>query len=191
MLGRFVTSVRRLAARFIQRLRAWAESGWAGPATATWSLAQGAVVPGPTDALLVPLGLADPPGALRLAAWAIAGATGGGTIAYALGATAFHSAARPMLAFIGVGEAELDAVGSLVQKYGWLMVFGGAFLPIASTKVICILSGAFAVPFHLFLPALAAGRTIRLGGMGLLIRFAGARVTAWLNRRRSASPSAG
>ena len=157
MLGGFVTSIRRLVARLIQWLREWADSGWAGPATATWSLAQGAIVPGPTDALLVPLGLADPPGAPRLAAWAIAGATVGGTIAYALGATAFDSVARPMLAFIGVGDAELDAVGPHVRKYGWLMVLGGSFLPIASTKVICILSGAFGVPFHLFLPALAAG----------------------------------
>ena len=33
-------------------------SGWGGPAVGTWGLLQGSVMPGPTDMVLVPLGLA-------------------------------------------------------------------------------------------------------------------------------------
>ena len=35
----------------------WAESGWSRSAVAGWGVLQGSVMPGPSDALLIPLGL--------------------------------------------------------------------------------------------------------------------------------------
>ena len=49
---------RSLLARTLDRLHGWAESGWAGPAVGVWGVLQSSVVPGPSDTLLIPLGIA-------------------------------------------------------------------------------------------------------------------------------------
>ena len=52
-----------------------------------------------------------------------------------------------------------------------------------STKFVSIGAGAFGVPLAPFGLALAAGRLGRFGLVGLVLRFAGDRVSAWLERR--------
>src|SRR4051812_47661341 len=86
-------------------LHRWAESGWAGHAVATWSVMQGSVVPGPSEALLAPLAIADPPRAYGLALWATAGAFVGGCVAYAVGSTAFDTLGASILEWVGVSQA--------------------------------------------------------------------------------------
>src|SRR5688500_8771980 len=67
--------LKRAIVHLYAALHRWGESGWAGSAVGGWGVLQGSVVPGPSDAVLIPLGLADPRRALTLAAWATAGAT--------------------------------------------------------------------------------------------------------------------
>ena len=90
--------VRRALVALVARLHRWAESGHAGSAVCTWNALQGSVVPGPSEALFLPLGLADPRRAFVLAAWAALGATAGGLVAYAIGAFAFEPVGRPLVA---------------------------------------------------------------------------------------------
>jgi hypothetical protein len=56
-----------------------------------------------------------------------------------------------------------------------------------STKFVSIGAGTFGVPFGPFALALGAGRLGRFGVVGLVLRFAGARVVAWLERAHGAA----
>ena len=174
--------VRRIFVSLIARLHRWAESGSAGSAVCTWNALQGSVVPGPSEALLVPLGLADPPKALRLAAWAALGASAGGLIAFAIGAFAFESVGQPLVSLLGVGPARWAQLESLFREHGALLVVLSTLSPL-STKFVCIGAGAFGVPFGPFALALAAGRAGRFAVVGLVLRYAGDRLVARMERR--------
>jgi membrane protein YqaA with SNARE-associated domain len=173
--------VRRALVALIARLHRWAESGHAGSAVLTWNTLQGSVVPGPSEALLVPLGLADPPQAPRLAVWAAAGAMVGGLIAYAIGLWAFEPIGQPLLAFFGVGPARFAQLEGIFRERGPWLVLLSTFSPL-STKLTCIGAGALGMPFPGFLAALVVGRVARFGVVGVLVRVAGDRMMARLER---------
>jgi membrane protein YqaA with SNARE-associated domain len=158
--------------RVIKALHRWAESGWAGTATATWEVLQSSAVPGPSGAVFAPLAVADPERAPRLACWAVAGAVAGGCLAYLIGAQAFESVGRPILSALGVTEARLVATAGLFARHGWMLVFVATISPL-STKLTCIAAGAFGLPIPEFLPALVVGRAIRFAVLTVLLRFAG------------------
>ena len=173
---------RRALVALIARLHRWAESGSAGSAVCTWSCLQGSVVPGPSEALYLPLGLADPRRALRLAAWAAFGAIAGGLIAYAIGAFAFDSIGRPLIGLFGVGPARWAQLEGLFHRHGAMLVLLSTVSPL-STKLVCIGAGAFGVPFWPYVLALALGRVGRFAVLGLVVRFAGDRLVARLEKR--------
>ena len=177
--------MRGLLLRLLAALRRWAESGWAGPAVGSWAFLQGSVVPGPSEALLVPMGLADPPRVLPLAAWATVGATVGGVAAYVLGATALDSVAVPLVRLFGMSAADLEARRTLFEQRGWMVVLFSTLSPLP-TKFVCMAAGAFGVPPLTFTLALGAGRAARFTAVALLIRFAGERWVRRLERRRAA-----
>jgi membrane protein YqaA with SNARE-associated domain len=166
----------------LARLHRWAESGHAGAAVCTWNALQGSVVPGPSEGLLVPLGLADGRRAPALALWAALGATVGGLGAWAIGAFAFESVGRPLVSLFGVGPARWAQLEGLFRRHGALLVVLSTLSPL-STKFVSIGAGAFGVPFLPFALSLAAGRLGRFGLVGLVLRFAGDRLTGWLERR--------
>jgi membrane protein YqaA with SNARE-associated domain len=174
--------VRRALVALIARLHRWAESGSAGSAVCTWSCLQGSVVPGPSEALFLPLGLADPRRALRLAAWAALGAIAGGLIAFGIGRYAFDGIGRPLLSLFGVGPARWDSLAGLFHRRGAMLVLLSTVSPL-STKLVCIGAGAFGVPLPSFVVALALGRIGRFGVLGLVVRFAGDRLLARIERK--------
>jgi len=164
-----------MLSRLIATLHRWAESGWAGTATATWEVLQGSVVPGPSGAIFAPLVVADPERGPKLACWGVAGAVVGGCLAYLIGAQAFESVGRAVLTTLGVNEATLVSSAGMFARHGWMLVFISTISPL-STKLTCIAAGAFALPLPQFLPALMAGRAIRFAVLTLLLRFAGERL---------------
>ena len=183
--NRFAQAIRRV----IATLHRWAESGWAGPAVASWNTLQGSIVPGPADALLVPLGLADPRRVWRLVSWAILGSVLGGIIAFGIGRFAFDEIGAPVFRLLGIGEEDMAVLDSRFQRYGWLFVIVSTLTPI-STKVICIAAGAFGVPLPHFTLALIAGRGTRFLVIAAAIRFAGERFNRWLARKAQARDAA-
>src|ERR687890_2452872 len=106
--------------RFIAALHRWAESGWAGAATATWELLQSSVVPGPSGVVFAPLAIADPPRAPRLAVWGTAGAVLGGCIAFLIGVHAFDEVGRTMLSAFGVSDARITSSEAMFERHGWV-----------------------------------------------------------------------
>ena len=177
----------RFAYRMLARCHEWAESGWGGLAVAGWGLLQGSVVPGPSDAVLIPLGISDPGRVFRLAAWATLGATLGGLIAYTIGLTSFDQLGRPLLDLMGVSPVRLDASRAAFARHGWQLVLLSTMSPL-STKAICLAAGAFGVPPWQFAPALLVGRGLRFLAVALVIRLAGPRLLNWLSRRVGHAP---
>jgi membrane protein YqaA with SNARE-associated domain len=170
--------------RLIAALHRWAESGWAGTATASWEVLQSSIVPGPSGAVFAPLAVADPERAPRLAIWAAAGAIAGGCIAYLIGAEAFDGVGRSMLCTLGVCGARLASSAAMFERHGWLLVFVATISPL-STKLTCVAAGAFGLPIPQFLPALVIGRALRFAVLTVLLRFAGERLAARMTRLRA------
>lgn len=179
---RRVGRVRRWLIRLVARLHAWAESGWSGPATGTWGVLQGSVMPGPSEALLVPLGLADPRAAWRLATWALVGTVLGGLLAFGIGVLAFDTVGQRILGLAGVDGPRLERLHHLFDRRGALLIAVSALTPV-STKVISIAAGAFGVPLGEFAIALLLARGGRLYVVATLLRYAGVRVRDYLLRR--------
>jgi membrane protein YqaA with SNARE-associated domain len=149
--------------------------------TGGWTFVQGAVMPGPADAFLVPFGLADPRRVYRLAVWALAGSVLGGITAYAAGAFAFQEVVAPVLGFFGVEPRELATVRTWLVRYGWMFVVGSSISPFPS-KLVSVSAGAFGVPFPIFALALGAGRAARFFTLAVLIHLAGERIARWWRR---------
>ena len=143
------------------------------------------VVPGPSGVVFVPLSLADPPRAPRLALWGIAGAVVGGCIAYLIGAHAFDSFGHAMFSALGVSDAQIAASMAMFERHGWLLVFVSTISPL-STKLTCIAAGAVGLPVAQFIPALLLGRALRFGVLVVLLRFAGERLLERLSRQAPA-----
>ena len=177
--------VKRAIVHLYAALHRWGESGWAGSAVGGWGVLQGSVVPGPSDALLIPLGLADPRRALHLAAWATAGATIGGLIAYAIGAQLLGGVDNSIVSWLGISAESWESRRAQFEDRGWILVALSAISPL-STKVVCFGAGAFGVPAGEFVLALLVGRGARFLAVGLLLRFAGKGVRRaferWLGR---------
>jgi membrane protein YqaA with SNARE-associated domain len=171
-----------MLSRIIAALHRWAESGWAGTATAVWELMQGSVVPGPSGAVFAPLALSDPPRAPRLAVWALVGAVCGGCIAYLIGARAFEGLGRSILTMLGVSAATLASSEAMFDRHGWMIVVASTISPL-STKLTSIAAGGFGLPFATFLPALIVGRAVRFVALTVILRFAGEKLQARLSRR--------
>lgn len=130
------------------------------PATFLWNLAQGSVVPGPSELLMVPLAIADPPRTRVLACTAALASVIGGCIAYGLGAVAFATVGTPLLHAIGISDAMLARIMTLMLDRGWIFVIGSALTPL-STKALAMTAGAVSMPFPVFAFALGAGRVVR------------------------------
>lgn len=169
----------RPLARSLSAMHVWAESGWSGSATATWEFLQSSIVPGPSGAVFVPLSLADPECAPRLARWATVGAVLGGFVAYAIGAHAFDSVGQPLLELLRVSPETLASSQELFRRHGWMLVALSAVSPL-SAKLTCIAAGAFAVPVPQFVAAITLGRAARFAVLALVLRYAGERLRARL-----------
>ncbi|HJU65467.1 MAG TPA: VTT domain-containing protein [Gemmatimonadaceae bacterium] len=168
------------------RLIAWlhriAESGWSRTAVLGWGVLNGSVVPGPSDAVLVPLGLADCRRIFDLMWWAIAGSVVGGLVAYGIGAFAFKEVGEPLLAWLNVSAQQVEELRGWFNERGWIAVVIGS-LPMASPKLASIAAGLFGVPVLHFTLAILGVRTARFLLVAILLRYAGSAFARWFERR--------
>lgn len=166
--------------RLYRKLQQWADAGWANSVVFGWGLLQGAIVPGLADAVFLPLALAKPQHAYRLALSAAAGNILGNIILYWVGALALAEVSGPMATWLGVGAADMSRMHELLDRYGWLAILASTVSPL-SAKLTSVASGAFGVPFPGFVIALAAGRTTRVSVFAYVVRHGGAeRLARWL-----------
>jgi len=179
------SSPRRVSAGLVERvlgvLHNWAEAGWAGPAVGLWGFLQSAIVPGPSDALFAPLGIADNKRVPYLGLWTIVGAILGGLAAYAIGAVAFHVIGGSVLDLLGIPQSELANMDAQFATKGWIVIVIGA-LPLMSSKLVAFTAGALGFPIPTFVLVWSLVRIVRTVIVGALLYFGGPTVERWLRK---------
>ncbi len=174
-------------ARSLATLQRWADAGWSGSVVFAWGLLQGCIFPGFVDLFFLPLAIARPKQAYRLALVASAGTLIGSVILYAVGSQALSLLQGPVAEWLGVSAARLDESRATLAKYGAWAIFASTMSPI-STKLTSVASGAIGVPWPQFVGALIAGRLTRGLGLAWLVRHGGASaVERWVKAPSSAS----
>jgi membrane protein YqaA with SNARE-associated domain len=145
------------------------------------AVAEASFFPMPPDALLIPMALARPDRAWRLALVCTIGSVAGGALGYIIGYAVFDQLARPLIAFYGYGP-RFAAFQAMYAQYGlWIILIKG-LTPIPY-KIVTIASGAAHFDFAVFMMASALTRGARFFAVAALLRFFGAPVRDFIERR--------
>jgi membrane protein YqaA with SNARE-associated domain len=167
--------------RFYARTLALAASPRAPWWLALIAFAEASFFPIPPDVLLIPMALARPARAWRLAAICTAGSVIGGALGYLIGYAVFDQLARPVIAFYGYGD-RFAAFQAMYAQYGlWVILIKG-LTPIPY-KIVTIASGAAHFDFWVFMAASLATRGARFFLVAALIRLFGEQVRDFIERR--------
>jgi membrane protein YqaA with SNARE-associated domain len=145
------------------------------------SFAESSFFPIPPDALLLPMVLARPDKAYRMAALCTAASVAGGVLGYIIGFFLFDVAARPILEAYGYG-AGFQRFQELYGAWGlWVILIKG-LTPIPY-KIVTIASGAAHFDFVVFLLASLATRGVRFFLLAFLVRRYGPPIQGFVEQR--------
>jgi membrane protein YqaA with SNARE-associated domain len=137
----------------------------------------------PADVLYIPMAIARPARAYRYAAVATAASVLGGIAGYMLGALAYETLAKPILAFYG----KLDSFEHLRQCTGedtlimLLVTSGLAHLP--PIKVVTILAGVAQVSFLFFVISCIVARGARFFALAWALQRYGEPIKTFIEKR--------
>ena len=157
----------------------------AGP-NALWALlavsfVESSFFPIPPDILLIPMILARPRQAWRLAALCTLASVAGGLLGYAIGYFLFDAIGRPILEFYHAMD-RYDALRAAFQQWGvWIIILKG-MTPIPY-KLITIASGVAQFPLGLFVAASIVSRSLRFFLIAALLWWFGDSVRDFIERR--------
>lgn len=157
---------------------------WARHRRAPWylaglSFAESSFFPVPPDVMLVPMVLAQPERAWRMALLTTAASVAGGLLGYLIGMFAFELVS-PVLRDLGYWEAYQQA-RAWFEHWGVWVVFLAGFSPIPY-KVFTISAGVVAMAVLPFVVASAVGRGARFFLVAGLVRWGGRRMEHYLRR---------
>lgn len=158
----------------------------AGHRHAMWWLAaiafiEASVFPIPPDILMIPMILAAPSRAFRIALVALVASVAGGVLGYAIGALAFETIGQPLLAAMGKADA-MAAFSTRFNEVGvWAVLIAG-LLPFPY-KVITIMSGFTAMPLLPFLLSSIVARGLRFFIVAALLWRFGAPIRDFIEKR--------
>jgi membrane protein YqaA with SNARE-associated domain len=152
---------------------------------ALWFLAfisfiESSVFPIPPDLLMIPLILAAPHRAWRLAGGTMVSAVAGGLLGYGIGALAFEQIGQPILEALG----KLDRIEECNQTFndaGFWAVLGAGITPFPY-KVITIMAGWTSMPLATFVVTSILARGLRFFLVAGLLWYFGAPVKAFVER---------
>jgi membrane protein YqaA with SNARE-associated domain len=169
----------------LRRLYDWTLSLAAGPranaALFGVSFAESSFFPLPPDILLVPMILARPDRAYRLAAWCGIASTLGGLLGYAIGALLYDTLGLWIINLYGYGE-KMDAFRDAYAAYGaWIILLKG-LTPIPY-KLVTITSGFAGYDFLLFFLLSLVSRSLRFLAVAWLLRRYGEPVREFIEKR--------
>lgn len=173
--------------RLHAKLQSWVDRGWSDRVVLLWGLLQGVIFPGVADLFFLPLALARPERAYRLALVATAGTLLGSITLYWLGAEALAWLQGPISQWVGLTPVELNAYRTRLADWGGWAIFASTMSPL-STKLTSIASGAAGVPFVIFTVALLAGRLTRTMVLAWMVRHGGADIVARWAKGETAEP---
>ncbi len=161
----------------------WSASRHAEKALATISFTESSCFPVPADVLFIPMVLARPDRAYRLALIASLTSVLGGVFGWLIGHYAFEMLARPLLEFYG----KLGSFNDLKDATGMgtilllLITSGLSHLP--PMKVVTILSGVVSFPLPWFIVSAIVARGGRFFLLAWALKHHGASFVAFIERR--------
>lgn len=157
----------------------------ASPRAPLWlalvSFAESSFFPVPPDALLVPMALARPDRAWRLAAICTISSVLGGMLGYLIGYALYAQVALPLVQFYHMQE-RMDAFVQGFNRWGVLIILVKGLTPIPY-KIVTITSGLAGFSFPLFVAASVVTRGARFFLLAALLRRFGAPVRAFIEQR--------
>ena len=168
----------------LHRLYEWTLSLAAGK-HALWALAVVAFVessffPIPPDVLMIPMIIATPHRAFRIALVAMVASVLGGAFGYAIGAFAFEQVGQPILASLGK-TAQIDEFNTRFNDYGvWAVLVAG--LTPFPYKVITIMSGWTGLSFWVFMVTSLVARGGRFFLVAALLWKFGAPIRVFIEK---------
>jgi membrane protein YqaA with SNARE-associated domain len=157
----------------------------AGP-NAIWALlviafAESSFFPLPPDVLLIPMMLARPRDAWRLAALCTLASVAGGALGYAIGYFLFEAVGRPILEFYHA-MGRYDALKAGFDRWGvWIIIIKG-MTPIPY-KLVTIASGVVHFNFAEFIGASIVSRSLRFFLLALILWRFGPAARDFIERR--------
>lgn len=162
------------------RIVALAATRYAMAALVVVAFVEASVFPIPPDVVMIPMILARPRRAWRIAAVAMAASVAGGMAGYAIGWGLFESVGRPVLAFYGK-EALFSDFAARYNAWGAWAVLVAGVTPFPY-KVITILSGSTGLSLPVFIVASLVARGLRFFVLAALLWRFGAPIRAFVER---------
>jgi membrane protein YqaA with SNARE-associated domain len=169
----------------LKRLYDWTLSMAQHP-RALWVLAfvafvESSVFPIPPDILMIPLIVARPKSAFKIALVATLASVAGGMLGYYIGFGAFETIGKPVLEFYGK-DAYFDEFAIKYNEWGaWAVLIAGV-TPFPY-KVITILSGATALSLPVFIAASITARALRFFIVAALLWKFGEPIRTFIEKR--------
>ena len=169
----------------IRKLYDWTLS-LAGHPRALWALAiiafvESSFFPIPPDVLMIPMIIAAPTRAFRIAAVATVASVLGGLFGYAIGALLFETVGQPILDFSGKADA-FDSFATRYNDWGaWAVLIAGV-TPFPF-KVITIASGATGLSLPVFILSAILARALRFFVVAALLWKFGPPIRDFIEKR--------
>ena len=169
----------------IRRLYDWtlslAGDRRAEPALAAVSFIESSVFPIPPDVMMIPMVLARPLAAWRIAAICTVASVAGALLGYLIGWGFFEAIAQPILDFYGKGD-EFAAFAERYNRWGaWAVLIAG--ITPFPFKVITIASGATGLSLPIFIVSSIIARGFRFFMVAGLLRLFGAPIRDFIELR--------
>ena len=146
------------------------------------AFAEASCFPIPPDALLIPMALARPDRAWRLALVCTIGSVVGGALGYAIGYFVFDQLMALPLAHVLFGPDPLGSFRAWYTHWGLAVILIKGLTPIPY-KIVTIASGAAHFDFAVFMAASLVTRGARFFAVAALLRFFGTPVRDFIERR--------
>lgn len=132
------------------------------------AFAESSFFPVPPDIMIIPMVLATPQKAWRIAGCALTASVVGGYFGYALGMFGYEAIAKPLIAFYGYNETFAE-FSRYYQEWGAWIVFMAGLTPFPY-KVITITSGVLGLNIWVFGIASVLARGIRFYLIAFLLK---------------------
>ena len=145
------------------------------------AFAESSFFPMPPDVMLVPMSLARPDRAFRLAAWCTAASVAGGIVGYGIGALLYDSVGAWLIHLYGYGD-KVEAFRAAYAQWGaWIILLKG-LTPIPY-KIVTITSGFAGYNFGLFVVLSIITRGMRFFLLAFLLNRYGEQARHIIEKR--------
>lgn len=156
---------------------------YALPALFGYSFLEGAILPIPIEAVIVPFMQLRRDILWLIPAIALAGFFASSILGFAIGALFYEQLGAPLIAWMG-WQDQFQSVEQFLQQWGFWAVVALGFTPLP-TQILMIGAGAFGVPTLSFAVAVLLARGTRNFGVAALVYFFGDKVVHWFHQRHA------